>query len=416
MAGDEQHDDDREQGHDPNLRAFPDDVLRAVIEELAPIARLPTSPGERRAAERINGWFRGLGLRSEVEQVPAFSSYALPIGLLSGVGVVAAVAALRGHRRAGMVGGVLAAAGIVDDISGGVMACRRVFLRRRVAHNVVAEIGGANANRVVCVLCHHDAAPSGFVFRQDIETWLAEHHPDVIAKMRSNPPLWWLVIAGPAAVSLGALTRRRVLCGLGLFLGLGSLAAMIDIARRPAVPGANDNLSGVAAVVALAHSLSRRPPDGIRVILVCAGAEEALQEGIRGFARRHFGDLACESTWFVNLDTIGSGRLVLLEGEGPVRMHHYDTTFKDVVATCAARLGIPLIRGMSARTSTDGVVPSRHGYPTVTLVSVDHRNLLPNYHLDSDVPERVDYSSIRQAVELVDSLVRDLAGPITARR
>src|SRR6266508_1039493 len=88
---------------------------------------------------------------------------------------------------------------------------------------------------------------------------------------------------------------------------------MVDIGRRPAVPGANDNLSGVAALAALARALRDRPLEGLRVLLVSAGAEEALQEGIRGFARAHFPRLPRGSTWFVNLDTIGSGRLVLLE-------------------------------------------------------------------------------------------------------
>src|SRR5205823_14479902 len=47
-----------------------------------------------------------------------------------------------------------------------------------------------------------------------------------------------------------------------------------------------------------------------------AGAEEALQEGIRGFARTHFAALPRRETWFLNVDTVGSGRLVLLEGKG----------------------------------------------------------------------------------------------------
>ncbi len=191
----------------------------------------------------------------------------------------------------------------------------------------------------------------------------------------------------PALVSLGSATRHNPLRRTGLVLSLGSLMAMVDIASRPAVPGANDNLSGVATLTALARALQRDPVRALRVILVFAGAEAALQEGIRGFARRHFPDLPRGSTYFLNLDTVGSGRLVLLEGEGPLRIHEYDPAFKNLVADCAAAEKIPLLRGLRSRNSTDGSVPLHHGYPTATIVSLDHRKLIPNYHLDTDIPE-----------------------------
>ena len=227
--------------------------------------------------------------------------------------------------------------------------------------------------------------------------------------MKSNPPLWWPVIAGPALVALGSLTGWRGMRWAGLIGTLGSLAAMVDIGRRPAVPGANDNLSGVAAIVALAERLERSPVSNLRVLLVSAGAEEALQEGIRGFARGHFGRLPTGSTWFLNLDTVGSGRLVLLEGEGTVRMHDYDSGFKDLVGRCAADKGIPLLRGLRSRSSTDGAVPRAHGYPTATVVSIDDRKLIPHYHLDTDLPEHVDYTCVDGAATLADAVVRTLA-------
>jgi hypothetical protein len=391
-------------------------LLRSVIEELAGIARLPTSAGEREAAYRIRERFASHGWRATVEEVQAYRSYAWPVGLLSAVGVLAGVASLRGHRALATIGGTVAAAGIVDDITGRALVCRRVAMRPDTAYNVVAELGDVASSRTLVVLAHHDAAPSGYVFDQSVLEWLAERRPDLVESMRSNPPLWWPVIGGPALVALGAATGSRVLRWLGLVGCLGSLAAMVDIGRRPAVPGANDNLSGVAALVALADRLHRNPPPNMRVLLVSAGAEEALQEGIRGFARRHFRQLPTESTWFVNLDTIGSGRLVLLEGEGTVRMHDYDPDFKGLVQRVATDCGITLLRGLRSRNSTDGSVPRRYGYRTVTLVSVDNRKLLPHYHLYSDVPEHVDYGCVANAVRLVEALAHAIVTRETGAR
>ena len=83
------------------------------------------------------------------------------------------------------------------------MLTRRLFMRKRPTQNVIAEAGDPDAGLTLVVLAHHDAAPSGVIFAQDVETWLADHHPEVIRRMTSNPPMWWLVIAGPALVAVG---------------------------------------------------------------------------------------------------------------------------------------------------------------------------------------------------------------------
>ncbi len=390
--------------------ADPDEgLLREVVAQLAVIQRLPTSEGEREAAHLIAERLRGSGWEAAVETVPAHSSYAWPVGLLSAAGALSALAAGRGRRVLGTVGAALAAAGIADDISGGSRPFRRLVVPRRTAWNVVARGGDPDAARTLVVLAHHDAAPSGVVFDQRLQRWVADNHPRVVAAMKANPPLWWPVVAAPALVAAGSALGSRRLRRAGLAGALLTCAAMVDIGRRPAVPGANDNLSGVAALAAVAKALRDRPVAGVRVLLLSAGAEEALQEGIRGFAKAHFPGLPRSSTWFVNLDTVGAGRLVLLEGEGPLRMRDYQGGFKDFVARCAAAQGIELLRDLRSRNSTDSEVPNRAGYPVATLVSVDHQKLIPHYHLDSDTPETVDYGGVADAARLVEAVVRALA-------
>ena len=386
-----------------------DDLLHSVIDTLAVVPRLPTSDGERRAADWLHEQFETYGCRTAVEQVPAYPSYAVPIGLMSAAAAAGAWAGGRGHRVLGAVVAGLAAAGIVDDIDGGHNVFRRLFLRARTAYNVVAVTGDPTATRTLVVLAHHDAAPSGVVFDTTVNDWLAKRRPDLIEAMTSNPPLWWPVIAGPVLAGLGSASGSAGLRRAGLALSLASAAAMADIASRGPVPGANDNLSGVAALVGVARALHDEPVRGLRVMLVSAGAEEAIQQGIRGFADLHFDTLPRESTTFLNLDTVGSGRLVLLAGEGPVRMHDYDRETADLVARCAETVDVPLLRGLRSRNSTDGSVPLRHGYPTATLVSVDDRKLLPHYHLDTDLPENVDMDCVAGAARLVEAVARTLA-------
>lgn len=388
----------------------PDEAeLRSTVERLAPIDRAPCSAGEREAADLIAAWLRAMGCRATVEEEPAYGSYAWPVGAMTALAAASGIVAGRGRRMAGVLGGALAAAAISDDISYGRQFGRRLVSPQRTTCNVVAEAGDPDAARTLVITAHHDAAPSGVVFDQTAMRWFVRRYPHIVERMTENPPLWWPVLAGPALVSLGSAVGSRGLRRAGIAASLVTTAAMADIGMRRAVPGANDNLSGVAAILALAAALRERPVSGLRVMLVSAGAEEALQEGIRGFARRHFGRLRRESTWFLNIDTIGSGNLVLLDAEGPVRMEAYDAEFGDLIQRRAGELGIGVHRGLRSRNSTDGVVPNRHGYPTACLVSIDDEKLLPHYHLPSDLPEHVDYGCVADAVQLIEAVAGTLA-------
>jgi Zn-dependent M28 family amino/carboxypeptidase len=199
-------------------------------------------------------------------------------------------------------------------------------------------------------------------------------------------------------------------------LGLFGSALVADVWRSRTVPGANDNLSGVAALVALAELLRERPLPGLRVLLVSCGAEETLQDGVRAFLARHRHELTPGRTCFVNLDTVGSPHPVMLEAEGPVWMEPYAGPWlRDELAACAERLEIPLQRGFRARASTDSVIPSRAGYPIATLVSMTDWRSPANYHLPSDVPENLDYDTVADVTRLVYELARTLAGSADAR-
>ena len=160
----------------------------------------------------------------------------------------------------------------------------------------------------------------------------------------------------------------------------------------------------------IAELLAERPAPGLRVLLVSCGAEETLQDGIRGFVARHRDELEQDSTWFVNLDTIGSPHLVMLEAEGPIWMESYSGPWlSDLLAERAESVGVALHRGFRARASTDSVIPSRAGYATATLVSMTDWRSPANYHLPSDIPANLDYGTVIDATRLIHDVARLLA-------
>jgi hypothetical protein len=384
--------------------------LREVIEALAALERPSASEGEAEAARWIAERLRSLGCSVALDEEPAYGDFWRALCGLSALGALAGVTALRGRRRRlGFGLGALAAAGMADEIALGPYLTRRLLGRRRTTVNVVAATGDPAASRTLVVMAHHDAARTGFVFSQAIQKGIWKRYPDYIAEHDTSFPAWFPVIAGPVAVALGALSGSRALLRMGTFLSSGSVVTFADMGRHGSVPGANDNLTAVAALVALARAFRDEPVSGLRVLLVSCGSEESLQEGIRAFGRRHFGELPRESTWFLNLDSIGSPELVPLESEGSLVMRDYDREFTDLVCSCAEELGTPLRRGSRAWTSTDGCVPLVAGYPTATLVSLTAWKAIANYHWPTDVPSNVDYSTVEQGTAVAERVARKLA-------
>ena len=147
-------------------------------------------------------------------------------------------------------------------------------------------------------------------------------------------------------------------------------------------------------------------------MLASCGAEEVLQGGIHGFARRHLAPLDRERSWLINLETIGSPELAMLEGEGAFVIEDYfDRGLRDLCERVAIREGIPMRRGMRASTSTDSVIPSRMGIPTACLVSLNREKAISNYHSPADVPANLSYATIAAATDLAEAVVRELAAP-----
>jgi Zn-dependent M28 family amino/carboxypeptidase len=215
------------------------------------------------------------------------------------------------------------------------------------------------------------------------------------------PPLMGLVIGGPLAVALSGLTGGRRTAFLGTAVAAGTAVVMADMIRQPVVPGANDNVSGVAVLLEVARRLRDAPPEGLRVLLVSAGAEEANQEGMLAFGRRRFASLPPDRTSFLCLDTVGSPELVLIEGEGFLRMFEYPSEQKELVAAAARDAGVAVKRGVRLTFATDGLIPLREGYQVASVGSVTEYLVPANYHWPTDTADNVDYRSVTAAVDLV---------------
>ena len=382
------------------------DVLREVIERLAPLRRNPGSEGEREAAEWIAGRLRAAGADARIEPEVVSSTFYLPIGVLSAMGAAGGVASLLGARRLGAALGAAATAGLWEDLTGGSRRPARRVLPHATVRNVVAEVGDPDAERTFVLVAHHDAARTSFIFDETLPRALIDHVPKLIDRLDRWPPLMGIVALAPALVAAGSLARSRGLVVAGTVIAAGSAAVMADMGTNEVVPGANDNLTSIAVLVAIAEALRERPVPGLRVLLVSTGAEEANQEGMLAFGRRHFASLPRETTTFLALEMLGSGRLTLVEGEGFLRMYDYPEAFRDELAAAAESVGLPLQRGLRTTYASDALIPRRSGYQCGMLCSLDEYMLPSEYHKPTDTPDRLDWDCVADGARVTEALIR----------
>lgn len=383
---------------------------RRAIQELAAIERPSASEGERRAADLIAGWLQQSGCHVRVESERAHGGYWWPITLanLTAVGAAALALARRG-RSARLLGATVAgtcAAALWDDLGHGRRWFRRALLPHRTTWNVVGETGDPAAGRVLVFIAHHDAAHSGLVFHPALGQIGPRLTPRLHERSSHSLPILYAVWLGPVMVGLGALTGARRLLGTGVGLSLAASLAMGDIAARSVVPGANDNLTAVGVLVALAEALHREPVEGLRVLLLSTGSEESFSEGMQAFGERHFGELDPTRTEFLCLECLGGETLSVLEGEGMLRMRDYPDQMREALAHAAHAAGVSIARGLRTVAATDAIIPLRAGYPVVTLASVDATKLPRNYHWPSDTPDALRWETIEEAIATCKSFIR----------
>lgn len=293
----------------------------------------------------------------------------------------------------GPVGAGLAAATIASvelDISG-----RRTWtsslLPAGEGANVVARIpAGAEPRRTVVFIAHHDAQRAGLMWRVP----------------RGRQPMSVAPQAAMALIALGCLIGSRLMRAAGALTLAAMTALGLDVARHRVVPGANDNATGVAALVALMGAFSRDPLETTDVVGVFSDCEEVGLGGAAAWLAAHRDELDPASTLVVSLDTLGSGEPAVVSRDGALTAN-YSRATQNWADRGALRAAVPPPRRIDLVAPTDGGPAHHAGLHTLSLVSCAPDGTLgPHYHQPTDTPETVDYDSVEQCTRLAAGIAR----------
>jgi hypothetical protein len=380
-------------------------ALRADVESLAAMRRQSAGAGERFAAGWIAGRLREAGVQDVAVEPFRGQRHFGPVQALHGLaGLVAA-------RLGGAPGAALAAlalAGLEQDGSGRAQPLRRALPAGEGA-NVVARIRATGpAARTLVLLAHHDAARYGV-------TWhpaLAEAGAARRLRERRIDPYLLPEVAALAAIAVGSLLpgrAGRALRRAGVAVTGLAMTLQLQAATGPVVPGASDNATGVAALLALGAELAAAPPEGTDTWLVSCGCEESGMEGMGAFLAAHGEELDPAGTLVLGLDTLGAGTPIVLSGEGPIREHRYAEQDLALADRGARRAGMDPPPRWRIGGWTDAILARHAGLRAISLLSIGPKGVFTNYHRPTDTADRVDWRSVDACLALARGIVREWA-------
>ncbi len=391
-----------------------------LIEEL--IQRCPRhiagSDDERLALEIVAGEFEELGLEPQWHDFKTNESLYALLALHFGIGVAGSLVASRAPLLAFALHTLAGSSYLLDST-------KRAFLLRRllpqkISHNILMTLPAKDDTlrlRIV-LLGHIDAAFTGHLFSpKTVQN--AANSPKWLRPLTSRP----LATATWSQFALAALDLLRVgplagsplvrLAYWGLTIpGLAALALNLEIVLRDeAVPGANDNLTAVAALLLLAERFLASKPDDVEIVLAVTGSEEAGLSGSEALARDREDEWDPRCTVVLAPDGICHGELRwFVEGEifKNSTAPWLENTLRDLAASdphfdTFRPFYIPA-------GATDALSFKTRGYDALGFGCVDPQIGAPrHYHQPTDTAANLDGDELLRNIDFTEALVLAVA-------
>ena len=399
--------------------------VREEIEGLAAFeGRGPGSDAERRAAGHLSDRLEEMGREAEVESIEVWPRWPLTYAIHVTLAVAGSVISV----TVPVVGALLVLIAVILtflDAIGMAITTRRL-LGRRSSQNVISREDGDKPGDLYLV-AHYDAGRGGLVFNGTLQ----ERRAALSARLKRNigplQPVFWsmVVVLVCVLIRLPGIDNKILTIIQFVFtvVLIVALPMLLDTALAKPVPGANDNASGVATALALVERFGGRL-EYFDVHLLFTGSQEALSLGMRSFLKKRKGDIDVARSVFLNLDEVGRGTVRFTLKEGlllPIESH------EQLVTLCEELVedqepdddddddsdgddddDRPVIRGMVARTTSDGYAARSAGFPAITITCKGRLDYTPGHHQRSDQPDRIDDEALQRAYEFTSELIERL--------
>lgn len=356
--------------------------------------------GERQAAAYVRNRLREHTSDVEVDSFKAIENPFYLFGSYYAEFVVVALVSIWWPRVALCYGGIVMLSYLAEFLGFGVFSR---FLPQFQSQNVIARFLGLQPRHVFIITAHYDSGMASPLSRPEVLQWLRPVHLCLLGCMATV-----LATCAVEALSMMEFGEPRVYLVLrwAAVAVLASAAVLLFYASasREDARGANNNASGVAALLRLAERFAEKPIDQADVWLVATGGNDAWMAGMRHLFSSHSLDKA--RTYVLNVESIGAGALHYLVQEGMLVRMPADSDLvvaaEDVDGPHDARPGV-----LDA-VPTAGSVALARGYKALTVIGLDGDSLPEHWHWLTDVLTEVDDAGIANAAAFCEALVRRL--------
>ena len=383
--------------------------------------RGPTKPGERQASEYLAGRMKEIGLETSVEDYKISPHYYWVYFMHTVLAIIAGVATI--WTRPAWIPWLMAAVLAFITVSFWGDLTTRFHLIRNViprypSQNVVAVIPNPKAGKKVIVSAHIDAARVGeLVFNPDLDEAIAKFYKE---KFDSTPNVMMPIILCMVALCAVAIVRAIVPSGAAMWFvtwiiqGIASAGLLVaavsffDIGAGVYVPGACDNISGIAGCMSICEKVLAEPLEDCELTFVGFGCEEAIMMGAVEYLKKHGRELDKENTYFINLESIGYGTVRYGTSEGFVRVRPYSKELVSIAEVLRESDPFKDVGTYEVRLGTDAMVPLVRGFKAITIFGFNENNFVPNYHTPQDTPENMDIRVTEHARDFAMAMIKEL--------
>ena len=292
------------------------------------------------------------------------------------------------------------------------------FFKSRTSQNVIGKIYPKEEVKKILIFSgHHDSA-----LQFNLLTYLKIGYPVVIFLGLGIMFLWLLVSIIVILLILVNLFFYELfflfvlilfLIGTPAFIGLFLFVPFGEKANK--VPGAVDNLSAVAIVLALGKILKKNKelvPNNTEIRLISFGCEEAGLRGAFRYVEKHFDELKRFEAECVNMDAIHSkDNITIIDFEPSTRTKHSEIVVEKIVnAAKSSQIKIKASAMGGSSTfekivgqitgGTDATAFSKAGIKAANISAMDLNKMLKFYHQPTDTLDKIEKESLERVLQI----------------
>ncbi len=268
----------------------------------------------------------------------------------------------------------------------------------RDCFNFIARKQAKNARIKIVLMAHWDTAPIAIPYR-----------PEMIKGLKSS------IFVGQGVMLLCVLVCAIPLWQKGtLFFSIAQfvliaywliqlLIVSIDFWRFGYSNGANDNATGCAAALMLAHELWGKDEPSCEVEICITGAEEVGMLGAQHYYQQSIKNTSLLHL-IINFDTIGCEQLQIITESGTFSKISYDHELLAIARKLSKERNIAANFGRYNTADVDTACFVRAGIPSLSFISHNSAGIPAYIHRPEDTMDKIHWSTLEQAIDLAGAI------------